>query len=242
MWTSFSKRWLWPSVALLVVAFVVVAVAVDFRLRDSESSNTEGNLSTTTPSSSRFRIVDIVGDSYTSGTSAGGEGASNWVRRANAELGDTVNLIARASEGAGYVTAGRQGQTFADLSNGLVDDDPSVILVFGSRYDLPSWNKVGDAAQSTLASIRKQVPSARIVVVSPPWVNAAPPPELVAIKNELRQQATSLGADFVDTLAEGWFFKRTQLIGGDGVSPTDAGHQYLADKMIPIIKAALAGN
>mgnify|MGYP002623887115 CR=1 FL=1 len=47
------------------------------------------------------------------------------------------------------------------------------------------------------------------------------------------------GATFVDPIAEGWFVGRPELIGADGVHPTDAGHQYLADKIAPLIGARL---
>ena len=32
---------------------------------------------------------------------------------------------------------------------------------------------------------------------------------------------------------------RPELIGGDGVHPTDAGHAYMADKIAPLIGAEL---
>ena len=50
------------------------------------------------------------------------------------------------------------------------------------------------------------------------------------------------GATFVDPIAERWFVDRPDLIGRDGVHPTDAGHAYMADKIAPLIGAELPGR
>ncbi len=47
------------------------------------------------------------------------------------------------------------------------------------------------------------------------------------------------GATFVDPIAARWFVDRPGLIGADGVHPTDAGHAYMAEKLAPLISAAL---
>ena len=46
--------------------------------------------------------------------------------------------------------------------------------------------------------------------------------------------------DVVDPLADGWFVGRPEFIGADGVHPTDAGHAYMADKIVPLIRAQLS--
>ena len=51
----------------------------------------------------------------------------------------------------------------------------------------------------------------------------------------LRDQARQVGATFVDPIAERWFFDNPELIGADGIHPTDAGHAYMADKIAPLI-------
>ena len=40
---------------------------------------------------------------------------------------------------------------------------------------------------------------------------------------------------FVDPIAEGWFVGRPDLIGADGIHPTDAGHAYMAARIAPLI-------
>jgi lysophospholipase L1-like esterase len=76
-------------------------------------------------------------------------------------------------------------------------------------------------------------------VIGPPWPTADPPPEILRIRDILRYQAGILGATFVDPIAAGWFVGHPELIGKDGVHPTDAGHAYMADKIAPYISAEI---
>ena len=231
-------KWIWTAVTFLAVVFIAVAALGYVRLSDDEGAN----VSAAAPSPvsfSRQTTIDVIGDSYSEGTNYGGLGQANWLRVVNARLGDSYNLIGRTAGGAGYVKTGERGLRFSDLADGIADDDPSLVIVMGSRNDVTSWNQVGGAATDLYASIRKQVPNAKLMVVSPPWVNAAPPPELRSIRDTLRQKAASVGATFVDTLAAGWFYGQPTLIGSDGVHPTDEGHRYVADRMGPAIRSTL---
>lgn len=46
-------------------------------------------------------------------------------------------------------------------------------------------------------------------------------------------------ATFVDPITEGWFTDQPGLIGADGITPTAAGHSYLAAKIAPLIAQQL---
>jgi hypothetical protein len=45
----------------------------------------------------------------------------------------------------------------------------------------------------------------------------------------------------VDPLAAGWFFDQPELIVEGGVNPTDEGHRYMADLILPKLEAVLEG-
>ena len=62
---------------------------------------------------------------------------------------------------------------------------------------------------------------------------------MLRIRDALDYQAGLAGATYVDPIAAGWFVGRPDLIGADGVHPTDAGHAYTADKIAPLIGAQL---
>ncbi|ETB08755.1 hypothetical protein O980_21950 [Mycobacterium avium subsp. paratuberculosis 08-8281] len=55
-----------------------------------------------------------------------------------------------------------------------------------------------------------------------------------------RRRGRAAGATFIDPIAEHWFVGRPDLIGADGVHPNDAGHQYMADKIAPLIRTQLS--
>ena len=80
----------------------------------------------------------------------------------------------------------------------------------------------------------------RFLVIGPPWPTADPPDAVLRIRDALKYQAGVAGATFIDPIAQGWFVDRPELIGKDGVHPTDAGHAYMAEKIAPLIGAQLA--
>ena len=47
---------------------------------------------------------------------------------------------------------------------------------------------------------------------------------MLQIRDVLSAAAAAAGAAFVDPIADRWFVDRPDLIGADGVHPTDAGH------------------
>ena len=82
-------------------------------------------------------------------------------------------------------------------------------------------------------------PTAALLVIGPPWPTADVPASVTLIRDVLGADARTVGATFVDPIAERWFVGRPELIGKDGVHPTDAGHAYMADKIAPLIRAQL---
>jgi lysophospholipase L1-like esterase len=62
---------------------------------------------------------------------------------------------------------------------------------------------------------------------------------VLKIRDTLKYQADVVGATFIDPINAGWFVGRPELIGKDGVHPTDAGHAYMAEKIAPLIGAQL---
>ncbi|MBB3601207.1 lysophospholipase L1-like esterase [Mycolicibacterium sp. BK556] len=193
---------------------------------------------------SDFSRIAVIGDSYTTGTDEGGQGPQSWTSRAwllLASQGARVDADVAAEGGAGYGIRGNRGSLFEDLTLRAVDRDDVLVVFFGSRndqpVDVPRYTAlVGDTFQAA----RRMAPKAKFLVIGPPWPTADPPGEVLALRDSLRGQARTIGAVFIDPLAEGWFVGRPDLIGPDGVHPTDAGHAYMADKIAPLIRSQLA--
>lgn len=187
--------------------------------------------------------IAVIGDSYTTGGDFGGLGPNGWTERAWRDLAEyriPITADVGAEGGAGYAVRGNGGSLFEDLTARTVKPDDALVLFFGSRND----QHIGTAQFSlltygTFQLARRIAPSATFLVIGPPWPTANPPADIVRIRDALKYQAGLAGATFVDPIAERWFVGRPELIGADGVHPTDAGHEYMAEKIAPLIAAQL---
>jgi lysophospholipase L1-like esterase len=113
-------------------------------------------------------------------------------------------------------------------------------VFFGSRNDQGvDPTQLSILAWGTFQLARRTAPSAKFLVIGPPWPTADPPDAVLKIRDTLKYQADVVGATFIDPINAGWFVGRPELIGKDGVHPTDAGHAYMAEKIAPLIGAQL---
>jgi len=188
--------------------------------------------------------IAVIGDSYTAGSDEGGNGPNAWPELARQLLAaEGVDLAATvaAEGGAGYGRRGSAGSLFIDLAARALRPRDRLVLFFGSLNDQsvdPHW--FPGLAADALGLARTAAPAAKLLVIGPPWPSADAPPALLVIRDRLREQAVRAGAVFVDPIAEGWFAGRPDLIGRDGLHPTDAGHAHLAARIAPLIYGQLA--
>lgn len=187
--------------------------------------------------------IAVISDSYTTGTDEGGMGSNNWTTRAwdaLARQGTPVTADVQAEGGAGYGTRGVHGSVFEDLTHRAVSPADKLIVYFGSRNDEGvDAARLSILAYGTLQLAHQTAPNAKLLVIGPAWPTANPPAEVLRIRDALNYQAGLANATFIDPIAAGWFVGRPDLIGPDGVHPTDAGHAYMADKIAPLIGAQL---
>lgn len=187
----------------------------------------------------RAARIAVIGDSYTAGSTEGGNGPRSWPQltwKILAQRGLQIDADIAAEGGAGYGQRGNRGSIFEDLTAHAVQRNDVLVVFFGSRNDQPvDPRRFPDLAAGTFQLARFAAPDARFLVIGPPWPTATPPPAVLKIRDSLRDQALANGAEFVDPIAEGWFVGRPDLIGHDGVHPTDAGHAYMAERIAPLI-------
>jgi phospholipase/lecithinase/hemolysin len=183
--------------------------------------------------------IAVVGDSYTNGTAIGGQGVNAWPVRAWRTLDrQGLKIVADvAAEGrAGYGVRGDHGDLFGDLTARAVKPDDALVVFYGSRNDQGvDPNVLNGEVGGALSQAHGIAPAAKLLVIGPPWPTANVPPGVLQIRDILALQSMLAGATFVDPIAAGWFVDRPDLIGRDGVHPTDAGHVYQADKIAPLI-------
>jgi lysophospholipase L1-like esterase len=186
----------------------------------------------------------VIGDSITSGTQQGGRGDKGWPRIVTAQLREQgMDLVTDVgAEGAsGYVNIGHAGGVFADKIPKRVRKEDRLVVFFGSIND--SKATAGELARATCDTLRDAetaAPSAHLLVIGPSWANADPPDYIRRSRDILRDRAASLGAKFIDPLQDRWFVDQPELISKDGVHPNDAGHEYIASKVKPVIEQELA--
>ena len=224
-----------------ITQLVSAAVAVALLVVAVPQRPTEARLLTTEAPLAR---VAVIGDSYTNGTDLGGIGAAGWPARAwdiLAGQGKPVSADVAAEGRAGYGVRGDRGSIFWDLTARAVRPDDRLVVFFGSRNDEPvAVTEVVNQARGAFDLAHVIAPKARLLVIGPPWPTADVPAQILRIRDALAVVARSTGARFVDPLAERWFVGRPDLIAVDGVHPTDAGHQYLADRIARLVGAQLA--
>jgi lysophospholipase L1-like esterase len=187
--------------------------------------------------------VAVIGDSYTSGTDEGGRGPKAWTTRAWQTLARQGVQVAPdvASEcRAGYAVRGDHGSIFEDLTARAVHPTDTLVVFFGSRNDQhTNPGQLAEMAHSSFDLAHRAAPSTRLLVIGPPWPTVDPPDALVHVRDVLVAQAAAVGATFADPIAESWFVGRPDLIGADGVHPNDAGHAYMAKKIVSLVRAQL---
>lgn len=192
------------------------------------------------PSTGKLTHIAVIGDSYTTGSDQGGNGPRSWPQLAwkmLAQRGLMIDADIAAEGGAGYGQPGSQGSVFEDLTAQAVRREDVLVVFFGSRNDQPvDPHKLPAMAAGAFRLARFTAPDSKFLIIGPAWPTATPPPEVIKIRDTLRMEAAAGSrARFVDPIAEGWFVGRPDLIGADGVHPTDAGHAYMAERIAPLI-------
>ncbi|MBI5737798.1 MAG: SGNH/GDSL hydrolase family protein [Mycolicibacterium neoaurum] len=214
------------SLALLIAGVPPIAPSVQLAGRESTLSR-----------------IAVISDSYTTGTDLGGLGVNGWPSlawRILAEEGRPVAADVAAEGRAGYGVRGDHNSTFGDLTARAVRPDDAVVVFFGSRNDQPvDAIEVAGLARNAFELARRRAPTARFLVIGPPWPTADVPVRIMQIRDALAIVAQASGARFVDPLVERWFVGRPELIGVDGVHPTDSGHRYIAERIAGLIAAEL---
>jgi lysophospholipase L1-like esterase len=184
-------------------------------------------------------IVTFVGDSYTAGSPEDGGYSSRFPDRLAHELNVRAEVVAQP--GAGYVARGVIGETFEDEVS-AVHADSDLIVIYGSRNDgaaPETAQAIGDAAKKLIEDLHRQAPSAKIVVISPSWVETPLPEGSQGIAEAIKRACASTGARFVN--ASLWLqHPGAGVIGQDLVHPTAKGHELLAKKIAPIVRSELS--
>lgn len=204
--------------------------------------------STADDAAGRTSIV-VIGDSYTEGVEQGGLGDANWTAQLRSLLrrnDERAAMTVDGSGGSGYVSVGWRNVTFGQMADRTVDDSADIVIVFGSINDMFDGANAADvtrAARDTYSTVRAAAPSATLMVVGPSPTGDEVPDELRQVSDGVARAAADAGATFIDPIAEQWFSgDAAALISDDDLHPTDDGHAYIAELVLPHVEAAIAAR
>lgn len=179
--------------------------------------------------------VSVVGDSIVRGY--GLEPGAAWPALVGDALGWTVTNL--GCDGGGFVRPGVCGEPIGDRADDIAETEPDVVIVVASSNDLGTASaEVAAAIPPAVAAIVEAVPSARLIALDSVWGPDPRPADLDAYDRALIDAVVAAGGDaleYPDPLrADG-------LLAADGLHPTEAGQQALAEAFtLAAEKAGLA--
>jgi lysophospholipase L1-like esterase len=178
----------------------------------------------------------VLGDSIASGTPIGGQGVSGWPAIVAQKLG-LLSLLS-AQPGTGYTKDYGSGSAYPTRVNDVIALRPSILIVEGSRNDIDAV-ATKRSAMAVLSKLRGALPQTKILVIGPFYLDAMNP-RTTPINEAVKAAALGLRLTYVDTLKAGWFSGSAHhFVGSDGIHPTDDGHRYLANLIVPLVTQLL---
>lgn len=216
-----------PNILLAVLGLALVAglgfVFVDHNatIAANERAAREYVPEPIAPPPPPVHVIAALGDSMT----AGSKNEVIWPTVASEKLG--VDVIVKATGGSAYT---QERKPLIDQAKLAAVSHPSVIVIAGSIDDRKSSSEAIKAAASEVyAYLKQELPNTRVIVVGPFW-DIAPVPGVREANAATKAAAEAAGLPFWDAIAENWLLDRA-LIQEDGLHPTDAGQQVIAEKM-----------
>lgn len=239
-----DRRWNIAGIAAVLISAVALAGAIGIGFTRADESQAVAPVPPLVAQVPK-KIV-VVGDSYTQGTVQGGSGDSSWAalsfRQLRREGLDLQSGIA-ARGNSGYVARGLGDLTIGNDVKRIVEKDDDAVVIFGGLNDQHEpLDVVGKAVADTLSSVKETAPNAKVVVIGPAWPawSIKPPtPDILALRDAIRDEATKVDATFVDPINDQWFAADPALIGEDGIHPTGEGHVYMSERLLPYLRSAL---
>lgn len=200
-------------------------------------------------------LTDSIGDGSAMNT---GAGCGTWTDRVARMLG-TTDQWRQGRGGTGYITAGSY-ETFGNrLAADVIAWNPTRLIISGGYNDNGgSQPAIGAAADSLYAAVKAGLPQCEVYVIGCWSPSGSPASSITNTDTTLRTSAATAGFPFISPITGGCYNAAGTLvathgpwitgtgkvgsttgsgnadvyIGTDGVHPTDAGHVYLARRIM----------
>jgi lysophospholipase L1-like esterase len=142
-------------------------------------------------------VVAFVGDDWTSGV-----GASSPAKRFTSLVSAALNLDEKnfGVAGSGYAKQGNSGGgDYASRVAAVVAAQPALVVVSGGRNDVTdNLGFAASRARRLFEQLRKRLPGAIVVVVSPFWGDSPATAPLKQVARVVRLAAKGAGASYLD--------------------------------------------
>lgn len=190
--------------------------------------------------------VASIGDSYSAGS-----GATNldlgWVQQLGRNQAWQLQNFARG--GTGYVAGTKDPVKAKDACNREACPSygemiaeaktfgPEVVIVSGGRndYAIETEDEV-TAIKGFYASLRQELPNAKIVAFSPLWDDDPAPASIPAIATAVKESVTAVGGVYLDSGQP--LQGKPELLASDSKHPNDAGYKVLFEKNLSLLQQA----
>ncbi|MCE1174091.1 MAG: polysaccharide biosynthesis tyrosine autokinase [Propionibacteriales bacterium] len=221
-------------VATVAVALTAVGLTNAQETKPGSISTPQISAPASAPATPATPKAVFIGDSMVSGVGGGG---TKWTTLVSSGMGwSEVNL---GRGGTGYVTSSdAKGcglsycPTFAEMADAAIAEKPDVVVISGGVND--GTNSVSTAANALFANLKKGLPNAQIIVLSPLGQATVYPDALKQAAAEVKAAAQANGVRYVavGNPLEGhpeWFT-------ADGLTPNADGYKKLAAAILSAIK------
>lgn len=229
------------SVVLASIVVLILAAVILSRAADVDNVAESGRGPGDTPYGSVVMEATqrpsalFVGDNFPAGY--GGIGRNAYPHIVCYSIG--LNCGVDAQPGTGFVNDGRDysSSTLKMIDRVPKDQklyDPDFVIIDAGRNDLEAAPPVfGEAVAQYLGQVKRIWPAAKIVVIAPYYLTAAPDADYGARLLLISQIVASHGAILIDPLAEGWYEGDdiSVMLQPDGLHPNQAGQEFIAKKL-----------
>ena len=155
-------------------------------------------------------------------------------------------ILGEEKEGSGYINPGPDGKsTYKQVADGLFPKfNPAFIVIEGGQNDVATVNAAGAdmatemsaAACDLYASIRKNYPKVKLIVMTPFYGVSQAPPVVGVQESAIKECAAKYNAKVISGVRK-WLQDQPELFITDQTHPNGKGHALIAKKFLAWFKA-----
>ena len=233
-------------IALVAVLVVLSLIFILMPQKQSEAwQQSEASKKATTTKVENIPLVAFIGDSSCAGATDDLKVDERWPQIVSSQ--NKWFAYNACVGGSGYINPGPDGKsTYKQVADGLFPKfKPALIVVEGGQSDLDTVNATGAdmatemsaAACDLYASIRKNYPKVKLIVMTPFFGVSEAPPLVGVQEGAIMECAAKYNAKVISGVRK-WLQDRPELLIADQIHPNGKGHALIAKKFVAWFKAS----